>query len=332
MTDSHRVDRVPAGSDAASTQDDVSARARAEVRAGLSRVQKEIPPTYFYDRRGSELFEEITKLPEYYLTRAERALLQRWVPQWIPELCPRTVVELGPGAGEKTRIILDAVASRVGRAVYVPVDVSAEFLADMAARLAAEYDDITVRPAVADMRSALPLPEPLPRPWLVAFLGSTIGNFDTPAATRLLARIRERMCPGDHLLMGVDLRKDPAVLHAAYNDARGVTAEFNRNALRVLNAMLGADFAPDRFVHRAVYVEPAHRIEMHLVSETPQRVTIPDIGTITLRAGESIRTEISCKYDEAEVRRLASAAGLQLARWTPDDAGMFALALMRRAP
>ncbi len=313
----------------AAAPDEALARARADVRAGLARAQKEIPPTYFYDRRGSELFEEITRLPEYYLTRAERSLLQRWIPAWIPELAPRTVVELGAGAGEKTRVILDAVVAAVRAATYVPVDVSAEFLAETATRLATAYPALTVRPAVADMRRALPLPEDLARPWLTVFLGSTIGNFDSAAAVRLLRRIRAHMERGDRLLMGVDLRKDPARLHAAYNDARGVTAAFNRNALYALNAMLGADFVPARFSHRAAYVEALHRVEMHLVSDAPQSVHIPHVGTVTLAAGESIRTEISCKYDEAEVRRLCTAAQMDVMRWTPDEPGDFALVLAR---
>lgn len=299
----------------------------AELRDGLSRPQKELPPKYFYDERGSELFEEITKLPEYYLTRTERALLQQWMPEWIGALRPRTLVELGAGSGEKTRIILDALRVEVGFGAYVPVDVSADFLEATAARLAEDYPTIEVVPVVADMTADFALPPELPKPTLHAFLGSTIGNFAPDEAIALLRGVRRRMWPGDGFLMGVDLRKDPAVIEAAYNDDAGVTADFNRNMLRVLNAVAGADFDPGAFEHRAFYDRVLHRIEMHLVPNAPQSVTIPGVGKVEIAAGESIRTEISCKHDRASVDAMLAAAGMAVTRWETDDAGLYAILL-----
>jgi L-histidine N-alpha-methyltransferase len=299
----------------------------AEVRDGLSRPQKELPPKYFYDERGSELFEEITRLPEYYLTRTERALLERWMPAWIGRLRPRALVELGAGSAEKTRIVLDALVATTGGAAYVPVDVSADFLEATAVRLTADYPSIEVVPVIADMTAAFALPPGLPTPTLHAFLGSTIGNFAPDDAVALLRGVRGRMRPDDAFLMGVDLRKAPAVIEAAYNDAAGVTAEFNRNMLRVLNTSAGADFDPFAFDHRAFYDRDLHRIEMHLVARTPQSVSIPGVGEIRIEARESIRTEISCKHDRASVEAMLRAAGMRLTDWETDEAGLYAILL-----
>lgn len=299
----------------------------AEVRDGLARPQKELPPKYFYDARGSELFEEITRLPEYYLTRAERALLERWMPAWTAGLRPRTLVELGAGSAVKTRVVLEAMAAArpVAELAYVPVDVSASFLREMADGLRAESPGLSVLPVVADMTEPFALPAGLAAPTLHAFLGSTIGNFADEDATRLLATIRARMGTGDRLLLGVDLRKDVARIEAAYNDGAGVTAEFNRNMLRVLNHETGADFRVERFDHRAFYDGERHRIEMHLVSRAAQTVTIPGIGAVSFAAGESIRTEVSCKHDRESVEAMFAAAGLAVERWETD--GLFAIAL-----
>jgi L-histidine N-alpha-methyltransferase len=304
-----------------------SAALLAELRAGLAQPQKELSPKYFYDQRGSELFEEITRLPEYYLTRTERGLLLRWMPEWVGALRPRALVELGAGSAEKTRIVLEAMLAAAGDAVYVPVDVSAEFLEASAARLAAAYPRLAVRPVVADMTAHFALPEALPNPVLHAFLGSTLGNFAPDEAVALLRAVRERMGADDAFLLGVDLRKDPARIEAAYNDAAGVTAEFNRNMLRALNHATGADFDPQAFAHRAFYHPTLHRIEMHLVSTHPQRVRIPGLGEIELRGGESIRTEISCKHDRDSVDALLGQAGMVVRRWETDDAGLYALVL-----
>ena len=299
----------------------------AEVAAGLAAPQKELPPKYFYDHRGSELFEEITRLPEYYLTRAERGLLQGWMPRLIPALGTRALVELGAGSAEKTRIIIDAMRAAGTAELYVPIDVSVAFLRETAERLGREYPGLGVTPAVADISEELNAPRALPAPALFIFLGSTIGNFYPPAAIRLLGRVRAAMRPGDRFLIGADLRKDPAVLEAAYNDAQGVTAEFNRNMLRVLNHELGADFDPDCFDHRAFYDCEAHRIEMHLVARVAHQVGIPGIGKVGFAEGESIRTEISCKHDLASLTALFTAAGLRLEAWRTDGRRRFLLAV-----
>jgi L-histidine N-alpha-methyltransferase len=307
----------------------------ADVRHGLAQAQKELPPKYFYDRRGSELFEEITRLDEYYLTRTERALLARVAPRLARTLRPRALVELGAGSAEKTRVILDAMRAVRASVVdgvpltYVPVDVSAAFLADTAARLGAIYPGLRVVPVVADLSDEETAggfaPRALAHPVLVAFLGSTIGNFDDDAAVRLLRRVRAGMAPVDRLLLGADLVKDVAVIEAAYNDRLGVTAAFNRNMLHVVNDELGATFAPDAFAHSAFFNAAEGRIEMHLVATTDQCVVIPGLGRVAIRRGESIRTEVSNKYDRPRLARLLGAAGFEIVTWETDPAGGYAL-------
>ena len=297
----------------------------AEVAAGLAAPQKELSPKFFYDQRGSELFEAITRLPEYYPTRTERALLEGWMPELMAQLGTRTLIELGAGNAEKSRIILDAMRATGLAELYVPIDVSATFLSQTAAQLRREYPGLTVEPAIADISVELNLPRRMPRPALFAFLGGTIGNFYPPPAIRLLTRVRAAMEPGDRFLMGVDLRKEIARIEAAYNDSQGVTAEFNRNMLLVLNHELGADFDPAAFEHRAFYDTVAHRIEMHLVSSRDQVVEIPGMDLVSFAAGESIRTEISTKYDRASVSALFDAAGLRIEAWPIDPATPFGL-------
>ena len=308
----------------------VPAEVRDEVVEGLSREQKALPPKFFYDRRGSELFEQITRLPEYYPTRTERALLERCAPIWVGAVGARTLVELGAGSAAKTRTILDAMTSAGTAEVYAPVDISEDFLAETARTLRGEYPGLRVVPVVADISVRLDLPDSLPRPALFAFLGSTIGNFEAEPAAELVRRVAAGMRPGDRFLLGVDLRKDPAVLEAAYNDSRGVTAEFNLNMLRVVNNELGADFDPDAFRHLAFYDSERHRIEMHLVATRPQTVTIPGAGRWEIREGESIRTEISCKHDRESVQALLDAAGLTAERWETDLDGLYAITLACR--
>lgn len=303
-----------------------------DVRRGLSREQKELPSKYFYDTRGSELFERITRLPEYYLTRAERVILESDIPGQIEELRPRTLVELGAGSAAKTRFILDAMRRAGTLEEYVPIDVSAEFLEGTARALRAEYPGLRVDPAVADIDVTLGLPSHLRRPVLFAFLGSTIGNFHGDDAVVLLARVRDAMGPFDRLLLGADLRKDPALIERAYNDAAGVTAAFNRNVLQVMNREVGADFDPTAYAHRAFYSTRHHRIEMHLVALRDHAVRIPGVGTVSLVAGETIRTEISCKYDRDAIVSLLYRAGLALESWMTDGADRFALAVALRAP
>lgn len=300
----------------------------ADVRRGLCASQKELPPKYFYDTRGSELFEEITRLPEYYLTRSERALLERWMPDVVGALRPRSLVELGAGSAAKTRTILDAMlAARAAGVTYVPVDVSADFLADVARALRAEYPRLRVVPAIADIGATLRLPVDLPGPTLFAFLGSTIGNFAPDEAVRLLRRVRHEMGAGDRFLLGVDLRKNVEEIEQAYNDARGVTAEFNLNMLRVVNAELGSDFDPAAFRHYAFYDVELDRIEMHLIARRAHSVRIPGLGAVRFHTGESIRTEISCKHDRASVEEMFAASGLSIDRWITDDEHRYALVL-----
>ncbi|HEY8165162.1 MAG TPA: L-histidine N(alpha)-methyltransferase [Gemmatimonadaceae bacterium] len=300
-----------------------------DVREGLARPQKELDPKYFYDERGSALFEEITSLDEYYLTRTERSILIREIPRLIERVSPRSIVELGAGSAAKTRIILDAMARTAG-GVYVPVDVSEEFLERTAGSLRTEYPSLMITAAVSDFTSELRIP-PLPHPTLTLFLGSTIGNFEHSAATRILRRIRRRMHGADRFLLGADLRKDVETIERAYNDAQGVTAEFNRNMLLVLNRELDASFDPMSFDHKAFYDRDRNRIEMHLVSRRAQTVSAPELGLVHLREGESIRTELSYKYDRAEVERLFDESGLELEEWMTDENAYFALALARPA-
>lgn len=300
-----------------------------EVVDGLAREQKELAPKYFYDARGSLLFDEITRLPEYYLTRAERELLAGFAPGWVAALAPRALVELGPGSADKTRILLDALGPG---AWYVPVDISPSYLEAIAGDIGAEYPQLVVVTALSDIARGLAVPRDLPRPALLAFLGSTIGNFDRASAVRLLRRVRRAMGAGDRFLMGADLKKDPHVLEAAYNDARGITAAFNLNILRVVNRELGADFDPAAFDHLAFYDAARSRIEMHLVARSKQVVHIPRAGRFAIEAGESIRTEISCKYDRATIERLFEDAGLELEQWVTDRDGLYALVTAHPAP
>ena len=297
-----------------------------DVARGLAMPQKELDPKYFYDERGSALFEMITELPEYYLTRAERKLLESEIPSFIGQLQPRSLVELGAGSASKTRIILDAMIEVGSGAQYVPVDVSRDFLEESARRLRESYADLEVITAVGDFSHELALPE-IEGPTLFAFLGSTIGNFEDDAAVTILANIASQMRPDDRFLLGADLRKDIATIEAAYNDEAGITGEFNLNVLRVLNRELGADFDLAAFRHRAIYDRDHHRIEMHLDSLTDQIVSIPQIGEIPLKEGESIRTELSCKYDRPVIGALFRRAGLCLDDWITDSDALFALAV-----
>lgn len=300
----------------------------SDVRGSLARTPRELSPKYFYDERGSGLFEEITRQPEYYLTRAEREILTDHASEIVRAVSPHTLVELGAGSAEKTRILLRAMRERPGIVTYVPIDVSEEFLGATHDALEREDDCLRVLPVVADISVEVALPRAVERPVLFAFLGSTIGNFTMEDAIALLQRVRGRMGLRDRLLLGTDLHKDTATLNAAYNDAAGVTAEFNRNMLLALNAQLGADFVPERFQHRAFYNEREHRIEMHLVASGQQIVTIPGLPRLVLRDGESIRTELSHKYDRALVDELAAAADLHVTTWFTDAAARFALSLL----
>ncbi len=302
-----------------------------DVREGLRRTPKQLSPKYFYDERGSELFEEITRVPEYYLTRVERALLERHIPELIGELRPRSLVELGAGSASKTRIILDAMRSRGAADFYIPIDVSAEFLESAATLLRKEYPDTRITPVVSDITAAFELPGLSP-PVLFAFLGSTIGNFSRRQASVFLSHVRRLMEPADAFLLGADLKKDPEVLNAAYNDARGVTAEFNLNLLRRLNRELGADFPVHDFAHHAYYSSENSRIEMHVVAARDLEIIIPGMETVTMAKGETIRTEVSYKYDRDAIDGILRDSGMHLERWITDDDRAFSLAVARAAP
>lgn len=305
-------------------------RMLGDVRSGLLRDgQKELPPTYFYDAHGSQLFDEITRLPEYYPTRAEHALLQERATEIIGLTGARSLAELGAGTATKSRILLRALTA-TGPAQYLPLDVDGETLSRTATALRVEFPTLDVVPLKADMREDVAATGAR-HPLLYAFLGSTIGNFDTGEARALLSRIRATLRPTDRLLLGVDLVKDAGVLEAAYDDARGVTAQFNLNVLRVLNRQLGTDFDLSRFRHRAFYDRERARIEMHLESTIAQRVDIPSVGTVHFAAGESIRTEISCKYDRASATEMLRSAGFDLTHWLTASEPLVALALAEPA-
>jgi len=299
-----------------------------DVRQGLTKTPKQLSPKYFYDERGSELFEEITQLPEYYLTRAERSLLERRIPEIIAGVRPCSLVELGAGSATKTRLIIDEMRSSGCAECYVPIDVSKEFLEATALQLQADYPDIKITPVVSDITEPFALP-PVASPTLVAFLGSTIGNFPREPAVRLLSHVARTMGPTDRFLLGADLRKDPEIINRAYNDSRGVTAAFNLNILERLNRELGADFPVGGYDHKAFYSSQHHRVEMHLIARKAHKVVIPEIGEIQFRAGESIRTELSYKYDRPTLEDILKAAGLVMEKWMPADDDSFALALAR---
>jgi len=299
-----------------------------DVREGLTKSPRQLSPKYFYDERGSELFEEITQLPEYYLTRAERMLLEQRISEIIAAVRPCSLVELGAGSATKTRIILDEMRSNGCAECYVPVDVSKEFLEAAAVQLRADYVDVQVMPVVSDITEPFALP-PVASPTLVAFLGSTIGNFPREEAVRLLSHIAGEMGPSDRFLLGADLIKDPAIINRAYNDSSGVTAAFNLNILERLNRELGANFPVSDYEHRAFYSSEHHRVEMHLIARTAHKVTIPEIGEISFEKGESIRTELSYKYDRPILEDMLSASGLSIEKWMPADDGAFALTLAR---
>ncbi len=299
-----------------------------DVRRGLTRPQKELPPKYFYDHRGSMLFEAITRLPEYYLTRVERRLLRQWMPAFMRRLRPAALVELGAGSGEKTRIILRAMRDTGRGCTYLPIDVSAEYLDASAARLRSELPGLDIRPVIADFTGDLAhlLPPFRREPHVFAFLGSTIGNFDRAAAVNVLGTVRRAMHADDRMLLGADLRTKPVErIERAYNDAVGITAEFNLNMLRVLNRELGADFDETRFRHKAFWSWSCHRIEMHLEATEAQVAAIPGLGSVRVRKGETIRTEICCKYDRPELDGMLRDAGLAAESWWVDPVDQYAL-------
>jgi L-histidine N-alpha-methyltransferase len=292
--------------------------------AGLTAPRKRISSKYFYDERGSELFERISELPEYYLTRTELAIMRRHLDEIAELVGPQaSVIEFGSGSGLKVRLLLDHLIEPLA---YVPVDISRDYLVSMANELARDYPNVNVQPVFADFTRPFELPRhPVaPRRNLVFFPGSTIGNFTRADALELLEVMREEAKPGGALLIGVDLKKDAAIIEAAYNDTAGVTAQFNLNVLRRLNRELGADFDLRRFRHRAVYDAAEGRIEMRLVSTEDQEVEIAG-ASIRFERGEHIVTEYSHKYSLEEFAALAEAAGFAPGRVWLDERALFSL-------
>ena len=299
----------------------------AEVREGLTRRFKELPSKYFYDERGSELFERITELPVYYLTRSEAEILDRCA-QEIAELADaQELVELGPGSGSKARVLLSAMEAAGGLRSYVPIDVSRASVERCAAELGERHTDLSIRGLVGDFARGLPRLPPGQRR-LVAFLGGTIGNFHPGDRAVFLRRLRDLMGPEGKLLLGTDLVKDPAVLEAAYNDREGLTAEFNRNLLAVINCALGGDFDPEAFDHVAFYDPEAAWVEMRLRSRRDQRVRIKAAELeVCFAEGEEMRTEISAKFTRRGLERELHDAGLALDAFFTDAGGRFGLTL-----
>ncbi|HUA95899.1 MAG TPA: L-histidine N(alpha)-methyltransferase [Acidimicrobiales bacterium] len=307
--------------------DDLRSALEEDVRAGMSASQKSIPPVWFYDEEGSRLFEEITRLPEYYPTRAERTLLQRHAGALASVAGADTLVELGAGACDKTRLLLDAMAQEGPLRRYLPFDVSDQFLRAAAGSLIGQYDGLEVHAVVGDFHRHLDrIPSGGRR--LVAFLGGTIGNLTPEQRRRFLFDLNCTMGAGDHLLIGTDLVKDPARIVAAYDDADGVTAAFNRNVLRVLNQQLGATFEPDRFDHVALWNTGEQWIEMRLRSTGSQEVTIADLQmTVTFDDGEELLTEISAKFTpDGVASELAAVDFVVDGQWGADE-GEFLLTL-----
>ena len=303
---------------------------RADALSGLTSEPKSLPPKWFYDAQGSALFEKITALREYYPTRAEREILHATAAGIAGQTRARTLVELGSGSSEKTRLLLDALRAAGTLRGYVPVDVSEPALVAAGTALSAEYPGLDVRAVVSDFTEHLGLPDDgdAPAPRLIAFLGSTIGNLVPTERASFLARLRAGLRPGDFFLLGTDLVKDPATLVAAYDDCSGVTAAFNKNVLAVLNSELGADFDLDAFEHVAAWDAEAEWIEMRLRSLADQVVHLPAIGLgVRFAAGEEMRTEISAKFRRAGVESELAAAGFAMRSWWTDSAGQFGLSL-----
>lgn len=302
----------------------------ADARRGLSAEFKELPPKYFYDELGSQLFEQITELPEYYPTRTERKILTDQGAAIVDAADPQCLIELGSGSASKTRTLLDAMRDRGSLHTYVPVDISEEITRQTAVELIAEYPGLRVHGVICDFDADL---ERLPG-WgqrrMIAFLGGTIGNFPPVKRVAFLSRIANMLGSEDTLLLGTDLVKDPAALEAAYNDSAGVTARFNKNVLSVLNRELDADFDPDAFEHHAFYDSEQERIDIRLRSLVDQRINVAGLGIeVDFDRGEEMRTELSCKFTRESLERAYADAGLRLVEFWTDPEEQFALSLAR---
>jgi L-histidine N-alpha-methyltransferase len=302
------------------------------VLDGLTRPFKELPPKHLYDSRGAELFDRICDLPEYYPTRAERAILEDSAPAIADATGAAELLELGSGTAAKTRLLLDAMSAAGHLARYVPVDVTESMVRSTAEALVAEYPGLEVHGVVGDFERHLDEIPAAQGARLLAFLGGTLGNFTPGSRRRMLRAMAGLLGPEDHLLLGCDLVKDPAVIEAAYDDTEGVTAEFNRNVLHVINRELDADFTPDAFDHIAFFDRRHEWVEMRLRARRPCSVLIADLGLrVEFAAGEEVRTEISAKFTRPRLEADYGAAGLALDRWYTDEQELFALSLARRA-
>lgn len=298
-----------------------------DVRAGLLATPKALPPKYFYDARGSELFEEITRLQEYYPTRAESQILTQRAAAIASLTQAQTLVEIGSGTSEKTRLLLRALSASGSLRQFVPFDVDPVVLQAASVAVAAELPGITVSPVVGDFEHPFDQLPQSPRR-LMVFLGSTIGNLAPPQRAKFLSNVRRALVPGDAFLLGLDLVKSPARLVAAYDDSRGVTAQFNKNVLAVINRQLGANFDLGAFEHVALWDPAQEWIQMRLRSIRKQSVHVAALGLdVEFAAGEEMRTEISAKFRRDTVTKELATAGLHLRQWWTDPAGDFALTL-----
>jgi L-histidine N-alpha-methyltransferase len=310
---------------------DAAATMARDVRAGLSAEPKELAPKYFYDERGSQLFEQITELDEYYPTRAERSILAERAAEIVATAsAPRTLVELGSGSAAKTRHLLSAMRDAGCLDTYVPVDISEEITHETADLLVQEYPGLAVRGLVCDFEHHLERIPDVDDGRLIAFLGGTIGNLYPDARRDFLSRLAALMGPDDRLLLGTDLVKEADRLEAAYDDSDGVTAEFNKNVLRVLNRELGADFDLDAFEHVARYDEGEARMDIRLRSLAEQTIRLEGLDMdVGFAAGEELRTEISAKFTRERLRDVYAEAGLAMSGWFTDSADDYALSLAR---
>ncbi|MGI8863429.1 MAG: L-histidine N(alpha)-methyltransferase [Solirubrobacteraceae bacterium] len=303
-----------------------------DVFDGLTGPFKELPPKHFYDARGSELFERICELDEYYPTRTEKAILAQRAGEIVAATRAGELVELGSGSAGKARVLLDAMAEAGALQRYVPLDVSESVVREAADELVQEYEGLRVHGVIGDFERHLERIPAAGAPRIVALLGGTIGNFPPGTRRGLLRKIAAVLGPEDRLLLGTDLVKDPAVIEAAYDDSAGVTAEFNRNVLHVINRELQADFIPEAFDHIAFFDRRHEWVEMRLRARRPCSVLVGDLGLrVEFAAGEELRTEISAKFTRARVQADFAAAGLELSGWFTDPDELFALSLGARA-
>ncbi len=308
---------------------DLKSELAADVRIGMRSTPKNIPSKHFYDARGSELFDEITLLPEYYLTATETAILEAHAGEILERVVPDELIELGSGASEKTRLLLDAMLERTQGRCYVPIDISEAALTSAVKALCDDYASLAIDGLVGDYDTDLGR---VPRRGrrLVTFLGSTIGNFEETERVAFFRTVAHMLEPGDRFLLGVDLVKDAAMMVAAYDDSAGITAGFTRNILAVVNRELGSDFDPDAFVHRPVWNSMASRMEAWLEASRPMRVSIADLDlTVELEEGERIHTEVSCKFTRSGLVSELGRAGLTIEDWYTDDRAWFGLALIQ---